>query len=137
MKIVLDSNILFSALIKDSTTREIILNYQGLFLFPEFIFEEMEKYMGVLRKKSKLNEKEFQKLLSIILKKVLIIPNKAIKPFSKEALKIVKDLDENDVIFFACVLAYHDAILWSNDKKLKEQDKVQVFNTKEILELIG
>jgi len=44
MSIVLDANILFSALIKDSLTRKIILEYDGLFLFPEIIFEEMKKH---------------------------------------------------------------------------------------------
>jgi len=44
MNIVLDSNILFSALLKDSTTRKIILTHEGFFLFPSFIFIEMEKH---------------------------------------------------------------------------------------------
>ncbi len=61
MKIVLDSNILFSALIKDSTTRRIILECDPIFLFPSFIFEEMEKYKKELLKKSKMEEKEFNK----------------------------------------------------------------------------
>jgi len=34
MNIVLDANVLFSALIKDSTTRRIILEYDGALLFP-------------------------------------------------------------------------------------------------------
>jgi len=33
MKIVIDSNILFSALIKDSTTRRLILEYEEPFSF--------------------------------------------------------------------------------------------------------
>ena len=33
MKIVIDSNILFSALIRDSLTRRLILNYDGLINF--------------------------------------------------------------------------------------------------------
>ena len=41
MKIVLDSNVFFSALIKDSLTRKLILEYDDLFLFPEIILEEM------------------------------------------------------------------------------------------------
>jgi len=41
MEIILDSNILFSALIKDSYIRQIILEYEGYFLFPTYIFEEL------------------------------------------------------------------------------------------------
>lgn len=51
MKIIIDSNILFSALIKNSTTRKLILEHDGYFLFPSFIIEEMEKH------KKRTNEK--------------------------------------------------------------------------------
>ena len=54
MKIIIDSNVLFSALIKDSVTRKIILEYGDFFLFPEFIFEEMEKH----RKRNYLKNQE-------------------------------------------------------------------------------
>ena len=43
MKIVLDSNILFSAIIRDSKTRELILEYSDSFLFPEYIFTELQE----------------------------------------------------------------------------------------------
>lgn len=66
MKIVLDSNILFSALIKDSITRRIILECDSIFLFPSFIFEEMEKHKKELLKKSKMEEKEFNIILQVI-----------------------------------------------------------------------
>ena len=52
MNIILDSNVLFSALIKDSATRKIILKHEEAFLFPEFIFEEMEKHKEELLQKS-------------------------------------------------------------------------------------
>ncbi len=74
--IVIDSNILFSALVKNSTTRRLILEYQGSFLFPEFIFEELEKHKQKLIEKSRMEPSKFDRLLSIILLKVQIIPNK-------------------------------------------------------------
>ena len=52
MNIIIDSNVLFSALIKNSFTRRIILEYQGLFLFPSIIFEETERHKEELLKKS-------------------------------------------------------------------------------------
>jgi len=51
MNIVIDANILFSALIKDSKTREIILGYNGYFLFPFYIFIEMKKIQRRTAKK--------------------------------------------------------------------------------------
>ena len=136
MKIVIDSNVLFSALIKDSATRKLILEYDDFFLFPEFIFEEMEKHKEELFKKSKMENKDFGRLLQIILKKVMIVPNEVLLPHKKEALEIVKSIDLDDAAFIACVLAYPNSILWSDDKKLKKQTKVRVLSTQEIMNVI-
>jgi len=136
MKIIIDSNVLFSALIKDSITRKIILDYDSLFLFPSYIFEEMEKHKKELFLKSGMDEDEFYNLLELILKKVLVIPNEMFVPYRKEALSIVKDIDPDDVIFVACALAYSSSIIWSDDKKLKNQNKVNVLSTKEIKKLL-
>tara|TARA_Y100000310_G_scaffold332587_1_gene408467 strand:+ start:158 stop:574 length:417 start_codon:yes stop_codon:yes gene_type:complete len=136
MKIILDSNILFSALIKDSITRKLILEYEEFFLFPEFIFEELTKYKLVLVKKSKMNEEDFNKLMNLILTKVLIVPNELLLPFKEEALDIIKDIDLNDVIFIACGLAYRNSIIWSDDKKLKKQNRIKILNTKEMIEFV-
>lgn len=136
MKIIIDSNVLFSALIKDSITRKIILDYDSLFLFPSYIFEEMEKHKKELFLKSGMDEDEFYTLLELILKKVLVIPNEMFVPYRKEALSIVKDIDPDDVIFVACALAYSSSIIWSDDKKLKNQNKVNVLSTKEIKKLL-
>ena len=80
MNIIIDSNVLFSALIKDSITRRIILEYNGFFLFPSFIFEEMDKHKEILLKKSEMNAKDFNLLLTILLRKVMIIPTEVLFP---------------------------------------------------------
>ncbi|HIG96082.1 TPA: PIN domain-containing protein [Candidatus Woesearchaeota archaeon] len=136
MKIVIDSNILFSALIKDSTTRRLILEYGGTFLFPEYIFTELEKYKEGLLTKSKMYETEFEKLLVLLLKKVVIIPNERALPYKEEALTLVKDVDINDILFVACVLAHPDSLLWSDDKALKKIKGILVLHTQEIIEFM-
>lgn len=136
MNIIIDSNILFSALIKDSTTRQIILKYDNLFLFPEYIFEEMERHQQELFEKSQMNKKDFSQLLQIVLKKVIIVPNESLINYRKEALEIIKDIDKDDTIFIGCALAYPNSIIWSDDKKLKLQNKIKVLNTKEIIKLL-
>lgn len=137
MNIIIDSNILFSALIKDSVTRRIILEHEGIFLFPYFIFDEMKKHKGDLIKKSEMKKEEFDELLTLLLKKVIIVPVEKMKQYKEEAFEIVKDIDPDDIIFVACVLAYKDSILWSDDKKLKNQTRIAVFNTGEIIKILG
>ncbi len=135
MKIVLDSNILFSALIKDSKTRRIILEYNEFFLFPQYIFEEMEGHMDELLEKSKLSRQDFNSLLSILLKKVAIVSNEVLLPYRQRALDIIKNIDKDDVLFIACALAYSDSVIWSNDKRLKNQKIIRILNTDEIANL--
>lgn len=137
MNIIIDSNILFSALIKDSVTRRIILEYNGLFLFPSFIFQEMEKHKEELLNKSGMDIKEFNELLGVILKKVIIVPEEILFQYRNEALEIVKNIDLDDILFIACALAYPNSIIWSDDKKLKEQIKIKILNTQEIIDLLG
>ena len=132
MKIIIDSNVLFSAMIKDSLTRRIILEYEGHFLFPSYIFEEFEKYKVEILRKSGMNIIEFNKLLSIILRKVLIVPTETLIPYREEALEIIGEIDVKDVIFIACALAYPNSVLWTDDKRLKKQDNIKVLNTSEI-----
>ena len=136
MKIIIDSNILFSALIRDSFTRRLILEYEEQFLFPEFIFEEMEKHKEELFRKSGMTTEDLNKLLQLIIKKILIVPNSILIPYRKEALEIIKEIDIDDVLFIACALAYPNSILWSNDKDLKKQNKVTVLSTAEIIKVL-
>ena len=99
MKIIIDSNIIFSALIKDSETRRLIFELEHELLFPEYIFEEFLKHKRLILEKSKLSEEELNQLLSRILKYIKIIPTKETRPFKKEAYNIAKNIDMNDVIF--------------------------------------
>ncbi|MFH1306567.1 MAG: PIN domain-containing protein [Candidatus Micrarchaeota archaeon] len=136
MNIIMDSNVLFSALIKKSATRRIILEFDGEFLFPSFIFEEMKKHEEELVMKSHMKEKDFDKLLGLILKKVIIVPKEAFLKHRKKALDIVGKIDPDDAVFIACALEYQDCIIWSDDKKLKKITQIKVLNTKEIIQIL-
>ncbi len=136
MKIVLDSNILFSALIKDSATRQLILKYENTFLFPSYIFNELEAHKDELVVKSKMGEREFDKLLELLLKKVLIVPDEALKAYREEAIEIVKGIDKDDAVFVACALAHPESVIWSDDKDLKKQKKIKIVSTTEMVTLL-
>lgn len=136
MNIVIDSNILFSALIKDSMIRKIILFSQEKFTSSEIIITEYLKYKGELILKSKLTENEFQELFSIIMKNISLIGNEELKYYIQEAKEICKNIDPKDTEFIACALAYSDSILWTEDKALKKIQEIRVCNTQEILEIL-
>lgn len=136
MNVVIDSNVLFSALIKDSVSRSLILRYMGCFIFPMYILDELGKHQKEIQKKSGLTKKEFDQLLEVLLSKVVVAPNEVVDKNKKKAVELVKEIDLDDAVFVATALAYPNAVLWSNDKRLKQVKQIRVLDTKEIVELL-
>ena len=137
MNLVIDTNVLMSAVIKDSITRKLIIGAKINILFPEQIFKELKNNEEEILKKSKLTKSEYNELLNRLLTYVKIIPTETLNPYKEKALEISKTIDINDTLFFATALAFKDSIIWSNDKKLKDQDKIKVMNTLEIKKLFS
>ena len=65
-------------------------------------------------------------MLRIILKKIRVVKSSVLKSYEKEADKIVKNIDPDDSLFFACALANSGSVIWSNDAKLKTQNKIRI-----------
>jgi predicted nucleic acid-binding protein len=59
MKLIIDTNIIFSGIIKDSVTRKILIHPDFEFYTPDFFLLELKKYQDYLRKKTKRDKKEF------------------------------------------------------------------------------
>jgi len=133
---VMDSNVVFSFFIKDSFTREIVVNYDGKFLLSEFVFTELLKYESLILKKSGMSESDFDDLLLLLLSKCVVVSYSEIVPFIREAVSVVCDIDIDDIPFVACALACPGSIIWSNDKALKKIQEVKVCNTEEIVSLM-
>lgn len=131
MKLVIDANILFSSLIKDGKTAEITLDKKIQLFCPEFLFEEFLKYKDYILTKTHRSIDDFNKFYTILTNKITIISEKKIKPFLKEAEQISPD--PKDTVYLALAISIN-AYLWSNDKKLKEnQSTVKVLTTSDLL----
>ena len=132
MNLIVDANVLFAALLKEGKTIEILLNPFFNFYSPEFIFEECEKYKEELLAKTHRTQEEFSELLEDLEEIINIIPREDYR----DKFDLGKEIspDENDFYYFALALKLNCAI-WSNDKKLKEQTKVKVYLTEELVDL--
>ena len=133
MRLVVDANILFAALIRESTTHNIILDEHFQLCTPEFIFIEIEKYKLELLRKTSRNVEEFHNLIEGLKKIISIVSLDELVPFLENAKQISPD--PKDEAYFALALKLNCGI-WSNDKKLKEQDKVKVYSTEEIVKIL-
>ena len=132
MEIVVDSNVVFSAMISDSTTREILLDSGHKFYSPEYIKSEITKYQDSITEKSGLTSQEFEILLNLILDEIEIQAKEEYKNELDKAEEILEDQDIKDVPFLA-VAIYKNCKIWSDDKDFQEQDIVEVITTKEMV----
>ncbi len=134
MDLVIDANVLFSALIKDRFAYNLLFSGSLHLFTPEYILTELEKHKEELLKKTERTDEEFFRLLEILKRRIIIVPLEELVPYVEEAEKITPDPD--DMAYFALALKLNCAI-WSNDKKLKVQDKIKVYNTHELSEISG
>ncbi|MBU1252318.1 MAG: PIN domain-containing protein [Nanoarchaeota archaeon] len=130
MLLVVDANVLFSALIKDSGTAELITSDKFELITPEFVLAEFEEHEREILKKTHRSESDFQKFMFILRSKIEIIPLPELRKFVKEAEKISPDSD--DIHYFAAALKFNCPI-WTQDKKLKNQSKIKIYNTLELI----
>ena len=133
MKIILDVNAILSALIRDSTTRKIILNSEFEFYFPEPSLHKIRKYKEYILEKSGLTEEEYGKLMATLFKYIKLVPTEEIEKNWDEAKKIMEHIDPEDVVFIATTLSIDNSVIWSDDRHFEKQDKVKVLKTKDIV----
>jgi len=65
MKLVIDTNKIMAAMIKDSLSRRIISTPMFQFITPDHTLQELSKCEETIRKKTKLTHQEFNLLLSL------------------------------------------------------------------------
>lgn len=121
MKIVLDTNIIFSALLNPKgKISDLLLNSFGIFDFysPTFVLEELKNHQNKLLKISGYSEKDLDFLLRIVFKKIELIDVINVQQsIWDDAFKLTQNVDEFDTPFIALSLEL-DAPLWTGDKKL-------------------
>ena len=142
MKIVVDTNIIFSTLLNSNgTIGDLIFNSKKHFEYYScsYMRFEIQKHWEKLKKISKLNDAELETSYAQILSKIKFI-NEEIIPVDIwiTSEKITKNIDIDDIDFVA-LTKFLKATLWSGDKilytGLKESGFKKIINTQELLAL--
>jgi len=119
VKVVVDSNIIFSALLsKCSPIRDSLFLREHKYYAPNFFFSEIFKYKEKILKCSKLDEAELYELLMRLLDGIQFVKSSIISAENRKyAYDLCEDIDEKDVPFIALAIEL-DAYVWTGDKKL-------------------
>lgn len=132
MKLVLDTNKLFSFFLKRSLIKKLLMSEHDLYS-PEFALKELDKHKLEILKKTKLTSKEFEEFKIKLKKVVEFIPfSRYSKNFSR-ALSLLPE-HTKDVVFLALTIELNAGII-SNDKELKKQSEIAIFDDSKLSEL--
>ncbi len=120
-KVVVDSNIVFSALLNtNSRIGQILINGKNYYDFysPEYVRFEIFNHKEKIKSIGKLMEDEFIETYGLILRNITIL-NHSIIPSEiyKNAELLCQDIDIDDAVFVA-VSMFTKGLLWSGDMKL-------------------
>ena len=137
MKLVIDTNIIISALIRKGITRKMLL-FPGLKLItPKITFKEIENHIDLIAAKSKLSKDNVLRILDILKKKIKTIPESRWWNHYNQAENIIGKKDPKDVPFIAVALALTVDGIWSNDRDFESQSKFKIWKTAELAQTIG
>lgn len=131
MELVVDANVLVASFIRRGETRKLLLADDLVLAAPEFVFSELGEHRGEILKRTGRTSREFDLFLDIVKSRVRVVPAGDVRGFWKQAESLSPDPD--DVAYFALALKTGCGI-WSNDRRLKNQKRVEIWTTRELLQ---
>jgi predicted nucleic acid-binding protein len=135
MKLIVDANVVFSALLMQGKPLRVfednsLLNKYEL-ISPEYLFVEIDEEMSRILTYTKYSREEFDKVFRFIKESIELMPFESFRDKLKEAAKIAPH--KEDIPYVALSLKLNCGIL-SGDKPLKERLPDKVMTPAEALE---
>ena len=134
MQLVIDANILMAMLVKPGLPIDLFFETRIDLFAPQLLFKEFENNKKELLKKSKLSEGDFDCLYFFLKQNITIVPEEDFIQFREKAN--LSCPDPKDLLYFALAF-YLRCPIWSNEKRLKKQDVIEVHATHDLIKLFG
>ena len=121
MRLVIDTNIIFSALLrKNARELQILQNQHHEIFYCQLSTVEIFKHKEKIVAFSNLSEKEMVSSYNEVLKYLRPVYERDIPvEIRKQAVAVCEDIDLKDVVFVAAAIML-DAYLWTGDEKLRK-----------------
>jgi predicted nucleic acid-binding protein len=123
-------------LVRESTSRKILLSDKFEFLTVGFAESEIEEHRQELQERAKLTEKQLDAVLAVLFSRIFVVSDVAIQNKMPEARKIMDKIDPSDTPFMALALAVENDGIWSDDRHFLRQRRVKTWKTKDLLGLV-
>ena len=79
MRVIVDSNRIISALIKEGVSRKILSSKNIEFFTVDYVMKEINKYKAVILEKSAMSKEQVDTLFSLVMENINIVPEEDIK----------------------------------------------------------
>ena len=133
MKLVLDANILISALLGSRRTIGLIRMGQHTLYAPRKIVDEVIKYAADICEKSEQTRDEFNDTLAALLVFVNVVPPEKYAQNLDRARSLLEKRDANDAEYLALAFAIQADAVWTNDKDFTVQTDIRILSTNALL----
>lgn len=135
MLIIIDANVLCSALLAKGRTADLLFSPRLDPIAPELLLTELERHKSELLKKSKLSEQDFNELIALFKKRVRIIPVEEFEECLLKANQLLKG-HTKDTEYVALALKFN-CPLWSKEKVLKTLPDIEVLDADDVVRLLS
>lgn len=132
MKLVIDTNRIIAALIRNSASRALLIHPPFSFYIPDSALTEISRHASLLCTKARLDRKTFENVLATLFACIHVVAQDEYANCLSEAKKLITDAD--DVPFLALALAMKIPI-WTDDKHFRQQKRVEVYTTNDLIAL--
>ncbi|HII39441.1 TPA: hypothetical protein HA318_05575 [Candidatus Micrarchaeota archaeon] len=136
MRLVVDTNRIVAALVKDGFSRSVILHFDGELITVGLAEEELRRHAREITEKAGISETGLWLILERLFSRITVLDDRVIAVYLDEAKEIMRGIDDADVPFVAAALATRSPI-WSDDKHFQRQSRVDVITSKQLAEKLG
>lgn len=139
--LAVDATILFSFFNEKSARRHVIKKLPKMgckLITPDFALEELIEDKERIRQFARIDEVGFMFLFSLLERKIEVYSQEKYEEFLSEAGNISphgNDVHKDDP-YFALALSLN-APIWSDEKAFKNQSKVKVFSTSDLIQFLS
>ena len=137
MRLVVNSDRIIDALIRDSKSREIVFSGKFELVTIDFALSEIREHEEEILRKARLSKSHLKSLLSILFSKILVASDLAVETRMNDAIKIMDRIDPDDTPFIALALAIENEGIWTEDRHFEMQKAVKIWKTADLLRLIN
>jgi len=121
MQIIVDTNIVFSALLNsNSRIGRLLLDSRDKFRFYscKYLQKEIHRHADKIKQYSGLDNDDLSELIALVESRIFFIEEELLPvAIINKAKELVKDVDFDDFAFVA-IADHLDSLLWTGDKKL-------------------